>query len=107
MSIRGVKTPVLNLCTFDFLGMSQNASVKAASKAALEVYGCGSCGPRGFYGTVDQHLKVESAIADFMGTQVGNLKNYDLFSSFSVLRFTYVSVVPFIVNEFSGSNSVF
>ena len=70
MSIRGIKNEVLNLCTFDFLGMSQNLAVKAASKAALEVYGCGSCGPRGFYGTIDQHLKIEAAIADFMGTQV-------------------------------------
>lgn len=70
MSIRGIKNQVLNLSSFDFLGMSQNLSVKAASKAALEVYGCGSCGPRGFYGTIDQHLKIEAAIADFMGTQV-------------------------------------
>jgi serine palmitoyltransferase len=71
MRIRGVKnTPVLNLCSFDFLGMSQNAEVKEVSKKALEVYGCGSCGPRGFYGTIDQHLKVEAAIAEFMGTQV-------------------------------------
>jgi serine palmitoyltransferase len=70
MRIRGVNTPVLNLCTFDFLGMSQNAEVKEVSKNALEVYGCGSCGPRGFYGTIDQHLKVEAAIAEFMGTQV-------------------------------------
>lgn len=70
MRIRGVNTPVLNLCTFDFLGMSQNSEVKEASKKALEVYGCGSCGPRGFYGTIDQHLKVEAVVADFMGTQV-------------------------------------
>lgn len=70
MKIRGVKLPVLDLCTFDFFGMSKNAAVKEASKAALEVYGCGSCGPRGFYGTIDQHLKVEVAIAEFMGTQV-------------------------------------
>lgn len=70
MSVRGVKTAVLNLCTFDFLGMSQNLAVKDVSKQALGVYGCGSCGPRGFYGTIDQHLKVEAAVAEFMGTQV-------------------------------------
>lgn len=70
MKIRGVRTPVLNLCTFDFLGMSQNPIVKETSREALMKYGCGSCGPRGFYGTVDQHLKIEGEIAEFMGTQV-------------------------------------
>lgn len=65
-----MKTQVLNLSSFDFLGMSQSPAVKEASKAALEVYGCGSCGPRGFYGTIDQHLIIEAAVAEFMGTQV-------------------------------------
>jgi serine palmitoyltransferase len=78
MKIRGVKLPVLDLCTFDFLGMSKNNAVKEASKAALEVYGCGSCGPRGFYGTIDQHLKVEVAIAEFMGTQVRYLQSFTM-----------------------------
>jgi serine palmitoyltransferase len=42
--------------------------VKAAAHQALDKYGCGSCGPRGFYGTVDVHLKLEEAFADFCGT---------------------------------------
>jgi serine palmitoyltransferase len=42
--------------------------VKEASYAALDRYGCGSCGPRGFYGTIDVHLQLEQAIADFCGT---------------------------------------
>jgi serine palmitoyltransferase len=61
---------VLNLSSFDFLGMGQSADVKNAARTALEFYGCGSCGPRGFYGTIDQHLKIEAEIAEFMGTQV-------------------------------------
>lgn len=85
MEIRGVKTQVLNLSSFDFLGMSQNPAVKDASKSALEVYGCGSCGPRGFYGTIDQHLIIEAAVAEFMGTQVtitrSQLKNLKILSS--------------------------
>jgi len=28
----------------------------------------GSCGPRGFYGTIDIHLKLEETLANFMGT---------------------------------------
>lgn len=85
MRIRGVRIPVLNLCTFDFLGMSQNPGVKEVSKKALDTYGCGSCGPRGFYGTIDQHLKVEAEIADFMGTQVNTYNNLLLiFNSFKL-----------------------
>ena len=70
MNIRGVKKEVLNVSSFDFLGMSSNAAVKDAAKNALDKYGCGSCGPRGFYGTIDQHLYFEKALAKFMGTQV-------------------------------------
>jgi len=33
-------------------------------------YGVGACGPRGFYGTIDVHLKLEDDLARFMGTQV-------------------------------------
>lgn len=58
----------MNLSSFDFLGLSRHPRVKTASKEALEKYGCGSCGPRGFYGTIDQHIFLEEAIATFMGT---------------------------------------
>mmetsp|Transcript_7008 Transcript_7008/g.9921 ORF Transcript_7008/g.9921 Transcript_7008/m.9921 type:complete len:511 (+) Transcript_7008:47-1579(+) len=67
--VRGVSEPVIDCCSFDFLGMSQDATVKKVTKDALDYYGCGSCGPRGFYGTIDQHLNFELAIAKFMGTQ--------------------------------------
>ena len=70
VSIKGLKTPVLNVSSFDFLSMSQDLDIKQTAKGALNFYGCGSCGPRGFYGTVDQHLLFEEAIAKFMGTQV-------------------------------------
>ena len=64
----GTKQTVLNFATHDFLGMSDNAAVKEASKKALAKYGCGSCGPRGFYGTIDVHLELEEAIANFVNT---------------------------------------
>lgn len=60
---------VLNFATHDFLSMSANPIVKEASRAALNKYGCGSCGPRGFYGTIDVHLELEAAMAKFTGTE--------------------------------------
>lgn len=67
--LKGIQDPVLNLSTYDFIGSSQYAQLKEASEAALHKYGCGSCGPRGFYGTIDVHLELEAAIAKFMKTE--------------------------------------
>lgn len=69
VTIRGVSKPVLNMSSFDFLGLSRQPSVKQITKEALDKYGCGSCGPRGFYGTIDKHIAFEKSIAQFMGTQ--------------------------------------
>jgi serine palmitoyltransferase len=68
-NIEGVKSPVLNLSSYDYLGLGSFKSVKASIQAALDKYGCGSCGPRGFYGTIDVHLDFETEIAKFMGTE--------------------------------------
>lgn len=73
------KRTVLNFSTHDFLGMSSDSllskddgpglKVKEASRKALKHYGCGSCGPRGFYGTIDVHLEFEEAISKFIHTE--------------------------------------
>jgi serine palmitoyltransferase len=70
---------VLNFATHDFLGMSSSTldetengpgvAVKNASREALGHYGCGSCGPRGFYGTIDVHLDLEDAISKYTQTE--------------------------------------
>jgi serine palmitoyltransferase len=89
----GERKTVLNFATFDFLGMAADPSiviegdasfapgserqpmagneknpVKEAALRALDRYGCGSCGPRGFYGTIDVHLHLERKFAEFCGT---------------------------------------
>jgi serine palmitoyltransferase len=60
------------MSSFDFFGLGSCAASKENAKKALLKYGCGSCGPRGFYGTIDQHLNFEKAIAEFLGTEVEN-----------------------------------
>lgn len=75
----GEMKTVLNFATHDFLGMASSflttdndgpgLAVKNASREALGHYGCGSCGPRGFYGTIDVHLDLEDAISKFTGTE--------------------------------------
>ncbi|GMH83840.1 hypothetical protein TrST_g9391 [Triparma strigata] len=58
---------LLNLSTFDFLCMSVSEDVKRASRETLQTYGCGSCGPRGFYGTIKPHLILEEEFAAVWG----------------------------------------
>lgn len=80
IKVRGVKDTVLNLASNDFLGLGQLHELKDTAKAALDKYGCGSCGPRGFYGTIDVHLDLETALAKFMGTEVRRVCMCVLFS---------------------------
>ena len=84
--IDGIETPVLNLSSFDFLNLSQDPDSKEICKKTLMKYGVGSCGPRGFYGTIDVHLEFEKAIAEHMGVQVYDLILFFLFL-FSLLLF--------------------
>jgi serine palmitoyltransferase len=64
--VTGINQPVINAASFDFLGLSRDPSLKASSLTALDHYGVGSCGPRGFYGTIDLHLQLEHALAQFL-----------------------------------------
>ena len=46
LHLEGEKKPLLNLTTFDFLGIGTRKEMKERVKNCLEEYGCGSCGPR-------------------------------------------------------------
>jgi len=60
---------VINLATTNFHGLSNHPEVKETARKAIEKYGVGTCGPRGFYGTLESHLDTEKRIAQFMGTE--------------------------------------
>jgi len=59
----------INFATLDCLASSSSPTLRTVARNALSHYGCGSCGPRGFYGTIDAHLEVESAMSAFLGTE--------------------------------------
>ncbi|GJU60192.1 long chain base biosynthesis protein 1-like protein [Tanacetum coccineum] len=48
-------------------------------------YGVASCGPCGFYGTIDVHLDCEAKIAKFLGTPDSILYSYGLSTMFSAI----------------------
>ena len=60
---------LVDFVSFDFLGFSCDDEIKKECVDVLDAVGCGSCGPRGFYGTLDQHLELEKTIADLFGVE--------------------------------------
>ncbi|KAJ7576960.1 serine palmitoyltransferase [Mycena floridula] len=60
---------VFNLASFNWTGLAGNEHIKERAIDTLRKYGCGTCGPAGFYGTIDVHLKLENEISEFLGTE--------------------------------------
>jgi serine palmitoyltransferase len=60
-----------NFSSLNFLGIMNAEPIKERAIQALRKYGVGTCGPRGFYGTLDVHLELEAKLASFLGTEGG------------------------------------
>ena len=59
---------VLNFCANNYLGLSDDPRVIAASKRALDTHGFGLSSVRFICGTQDLHKQLEASIAGFHGT---------------------------------------
>lgn len=57
---------VLNVGATSFLCLDKEPSIMERAINSLHKYGVGSCGPRGFYGTIDVHLELEERLAKFL-----------------------------------------
>lgn len=66
----------LNLGTHNYLGLSDSTELIETAVESVKKYGVGSCGPRGFYGTVDVHLELEERLAKFMGVEEAIIYSY-------------------------------
>ncbi|CAM8894918.1 unnamed protein product [Rhodiola kirilowii] len=76
---------VVNFASANYLGLIGHEKLVESCTASLEKYGVGSCGPRGFYGTIDVHLDCEARIAKFLGTPDSILYSYGLSTMFSAI----------------------
>lgn len=66
----------LNVASYNFLNMVGNEKINDSAIKAIQKYGVGSCGPRGFYGTIDVHLELEQRFAKFFNVEEGIIYSY-------------------------------
>ncbi|KAG1144970.1 hypothetical protein G6F37_003181 [Rhizopus arrhizus] len=66
--IAGHAKPLMNLATSNFLNLTASEQIRTKAVDTLRNYGVGSCGPPGFYGTIDVHMDLERDISRFLGT---------------------------------------
>ncbi|KAJ7047907.1 serine palmitoyltransferase [Mycena alexandri] len=60
---------IANLASYNFTGLAGKEIIKERAIETLRKYGLGSCGPPGFYGTLDVHMALERDLADFLGAE--------------------------------------
>ncbi|KAF2827228.1 PLP-dependent transferase [Ophiobolus disseminans] len=58
---------VTNLASYNYYNFIANETLKEKAIQTLRTYGVGPCGPPGFYGTQDVHMKTESDVAAHLG----------------------------------------
>jgi serine palmitoyltransferase len=58
---------VSNLASYNFYNFNGNETLKEKAIQTLRTYGVGPCGPPGFYGTQDVHIKTEADVAAHLG----------------------------------------
>lgn len=76
---------VVNGATFDFLGMSTHEQVRLVAERTICEYGVGSCGPRGFYGSLKPHIDLESDLASFLGTHSAIIYSFSFATSSTLI----------------------
>ncbi|EFC36940.1 aminotransferase, classes I and II family protein [Naegleria gruberi] len=84
-TVEGKKDKVINFGTNNFLGFIGDKDIHEKCKDTVREYGVGSCGPRGFYGTIDVHLDFEKLCAKFMGTEACILYSFGFCTVSSVI----------------------
>lgn len=67
--LRHQMRPLLNLASYNYLGLSYHPDVIAAAQRAAERYGLGSAGSPTLSGTMDVHVELEEALARHMGKE--------------------------------------
>src|SRR6266571_2255766 len=71
----GKSQRVINLCSYNYLGLANHTDVIAAAHEALNTHGLGACGSPMLSGMTDLHRELEARIARFLGREDAMLFN--------------------------------
>jgi 8-amino-7-oxononanoate synthase len=71
----GKPLAVINLCSYNYLGLANHPEVIAAAREALTTHGLGACGSPMLSGMTDLHRELERKIAQFLGREDAMLFN--------------------------------
>jgi len=71
----GKPRPVINLCSYNYLGLANHPGVIAAAHEALRTHGLGACGSPMLSGMTDLHRELERRVAKFLGREDAMLFN--------------------------------
>jgi len=66
---------VINLCSYNYLGLANHPEVIAAAHEALKTHGLGACGSPMLSGMTDLHRELERQVAKFLGREDAMLFN--------------------------------
>lgn len=96
-------TQCLDLATYDYHSFSTNEKVVDVARQTVVTYGVGSCGPRGFYGTVKPHYVVQQDLAKFLSTDDAVVYSF-AYATISTLISCFASRGDYLVyDEFINS----
>ena len=71
----GKPRPVINLCSYNYLGLANHPDVLAAAHDALRTHGMGACGSPMLSGMTDLHRELERRVAKFLRREDAMLFN--------------------------------
>jgi len=60
---------VINLSSYNYLGLAQHPETVAAAQEALALYGTGACGSPILSGMTDLHRRLENRLSEFLGRE--------------------------------------
>src|SRR5438445_6500829 len=75
ISYGGQPKSVINLCSYNYLGLANHPQVIAAAHEALRTHGLGACGSPMLSGMTDLHRELERQVAKFLGREDAMLFN--------------------------------
>ncbi len=75
ISYGGKSQSVINLCSYNYLGLANRPEVIEAAHEALKTHGLGACGSPMLSGMTDLHRELERRLAEFLGREDAMLFN--------------------------------